>query len=1327
MKSSEEDLYNIDKYSDEDLYNMLDMNNPSDRELEAKIVTMINKYEEMEGNNAEKLKQFFEDMHERFFDEGEKVIELEDEDYTEGFENMDKASTSDEEKVKFSDYKNVFGKNEVTDRGEADKGLVQTTPLFYGASQLNPVLKETQKRVLQLDSQFRNYDNYPESTDYIVNLSEQLHNVVSLRLHSVNIPYTWYNVSNVYNANYFKLLGNVDGLKGVYDLTFNIDAGTYNTQQLVDAINASIANVSANNTDIEFGTTAASHDVETSKITLTFDIQQVYNETNYYIYFNYYTSPFDSRTAVNAITGSNKIQSIRQLSIPGFLGYGNLVIPKYQNTNYVHSAPQIAVEDSYSMESIYSHYIYAFDATGAKTPEGDPIQYNYFDPNQHFYLIINDDSNNVIGNNYFTIKTFDGPDPYDASSTILDSFNIEFGDVSGFYTRSTLLESINRSLTNCEFLSSNASLNQIDISYNEQDDTNNYVVTMQRFQLRTLLNRSTTQKKRNAKQVVLFPDEQLVFNALPVNLRNNWPGPLWTGQSSCFMFDIDNKFTQSNAVQAEIGHMRTRFKIDSQPTMTFRCIKDGGVYDNAANNRSITMETSDDAGFPDGYKLMDYFGVYSYDVTDNIADQPSEQVYEYSEVNTRFEEVNQTISNGYIDVSAFYDVGSLLNRIQVSMNTYFNETMYTFDFTNFFFNDLNELGASHEDINGNTGNGFNLSDVSYSVITGLNGPGNDANGDHETSLDVGFTGTTATIPMGSNSDTENQPLNVIYSKQGTFNVKFPFRISNLNNRIVVNADGATVPGLAGLNGQPGWPYTIYIPEGNYAQPYLLVNAINDTFSKIQGTTDSNGNPLYGLNMSQSQFYMSSIDGSDTYNWALRLAVTNNISQNEYVLEFGDTKSDYENPWIDANGNERYSLDSSGNLVTSGNAFTGTSWNAYLGFTDVSYSLVPPITGSGSMREGSEVVSSRDVMNDLSGSIFIYENNIENASGVVGYSKNNTLSFLPQTNVKGLIDASGIKRIEIEIGGGIYTYYGLLNALNEQLRLNEQTIGSIVYTYYSVTSDADYTVFQMNINKVYTAQDYLLEFYNQTEVPITNKVRNITSNNSFQPITWDVTLGWMLGFRSFPVINLDVTDVSNSLYVEKQSYSLDASSGIITLIGDTGLDLFLYKTLYLIIDDFTQNHLNDGLVTGIRDNSSADKPKYSSSATKVCNPITKREQASIFSASQPGMGLTENQLYAANTISENNFVRQTTRLFSDPPYVKDMFAAIPIKVSSLSQGDLFTEYGGTLQDNARMYFGPVDITKMQIKLLNDHGDVIELNGNNWTFTLVFEYLYNLKGI
>ena len=71
--------------------------------------------------------------------------------------------------------------------------------------------------------------------------------------------------------------------------------------------------------------------------------------------------------------------------------------------------------------------------------------------------------------------------------------------------------------------------------------------------------------------------------------------------------------------------------------------------------------------------------------------------------------------------------------------------------------------------------------------------------------------------------------------------------------------------------------------------------------------------------------------------------------------------------------------------------------------------------------------------------------------------------------------------------------------------------------------------------------------------------------------------------------------------------------------------------------------------------------------------------------------------------------------------------IPIKVSGLDQGEVFVEYGGTLQDNDRKYFGPVKITKLRVKLLNDHGDVVNLNGANWSFSFVTEYLYNIKGV
>jgi hypothetical protein len=262
--------------------------------------------------------------------------------------------------------------------------------------------------------------------------------------------------------------------------------------------------------------------------------------------------------------------------------------------------------------------------------------------------------------------------------------------------------------------------------------------------------------------------------------------------------------------------------------------------------------------------------------------------------------------------------------------------------------------------------------------------------------------------------------------------------------------------------------------------------------------------------------------------------------------------------------------------------------------------------------------------------------------------------------------------------------------------------------------------------VFSAEDYELVFFDdaQTELQCsTNK--NVTGTSG--TTTWDVSIGWLMGYRTYPKYQLSPTNALNSLYVTANNYTYNSTTKVITLTSDSCVDMRVYKNLYLIIDDFTQNHLNDGLITGTRKNPNADPPVYSSRATRTCNPITDRNQSSIFNANQPGMGLTEKQLYAANVITEENLVYQTKRVFSDPPYVKDMFGLIPLKLGGLNHGAILTEYGGVLQDSVRTYFGPVNITKMNIKLLNDHGTVLDLNGANWSFSMTCEYLYNFNGI
>ena len=62
------DLYNVNKYSDEQLYDILDMSHPTDRELEAKIIQMINKYENIPTDVGKQLYDFFTSIYNRFFD-----------------------------------------------------------------------------------------------------------------------------------------------------------------------------------------------------------------------------------------------------------------------------------------------------------------------------------------------------------------------------------------------------------------------------------------------------------------------------------------------------------------------------------------------------------------------------------------------------------------------------------------------------------------------------------------------------------------------------------------------------------------------------------------------------------------------------------------------------------------------------------------------------------------------------------------------------------------------------------------------------------------------------------------------------------------------------------------------------------------------------------------------------------------------------------------------------------------------------------------------------------------------------------------------------------
>ena len=229
-----------------------------------------------------------------------------------------------------------------------------------------------------------------------------------------------------------------------------------------------------------------------------------------------------------------------------------------------------------------------------------------------------------------------------------------------------------------------------------------------------------------------------------------------------------------------------------------------------------------------------------------------------------------------------------------------------------------------------------------------------------------------------------------------------------------------------------------------------------------------------------------------------------------------------------------------------------------------------------------------------------------------------------------------------------------------------------------------------------------------------------------------TLGWLMGYR---IPYSPVKQVGN--------------------VASSVLDLNGTKYLILVIDDYNQNHVNNGLVSISQFSNTLKIPSYySPDIPYTC--ITPEQQgnnlAQLISElnSQGGdeninnglliagkyddnyaatqivlpsapRTLTKSQLYTINSINSNN--NNLTNYLAKAPTSSDILAIIPVKTSvGVPTGSLLVEFSGSLQDSNRTYFGPVNIDRMAVRLLDDKGNVLNLNGIDWCCTIKCECLY-----
>jgi hypothetical protein len=234
-----------------------------------------------------------------------------------------------------------------------------------------------------------------------------------------------------------------------------------------------------------------------------------------------------------------------------------------------------------------------------------------------------------------------------------------------------------------------------------------------------------------------------------------------------------------------------------------------------------------------------------------------------------------------------------------------------------------------------------------------------------------------------------------------------------------------------------------------------------------------------------------------------------------------------------------------------------------------------------------------------------------------------------------------------------------------------------------------------------------------------------------------TLGWVMGFR---------------LPTQPIFTGGNTPTAVINLFGT--------KYFILVLDDYNQNHINNGLITITELSKTLPLPSYyNSSQPYICIPSisylldtntignvsnindetavalginTNNFYNSIQDKTDLGFGkiqqilpsaprtLTQAQIYTVNEIIKNR--SKTTTFMAKAPTNSDTFALIPIKYGGMTTGQLYVETSGQFQDNKRIYFGPVNIDRLRIRLLDDRGNLIDLHGADWSVTLISDNLY-----
>ena len=293
--------------------------------------------------------------------------------------------------------------------------------------------------------------------------------------------------------------------------------------------------------------------------------------------------------------------------------------------------------------------------------------------------------------------------------------------------------------------------------------------------------------------------------------------------------------------------------------------------------------------------------------------------------------------------------------------------------------------------------------------------------------------------------------------------------------------------------------------------------------------------------------------------------------------------------------------------------------------------------------------------------------------------------------------------KLEISSGSYNNASLVTEINTSIQglIGDASVDLVVSIN---TTSNKITITNTNNsgnNNTYNIifYDYLdneQNFSNQSINGLSPEVQSKINNN----------LGWLLGFRS-------INNENNCL-----EYLIGPGS---ILVAESLCYIPYTKYFVISIDDLNKNQTNKGLVQISNGKQFIKQPKYFKNIDSSENDLRCLTDSNCNTyVNSSGRALTKNQIYSALQINNYraSFNEKNSKI--DANTISNVFAIVPFENKSLVWGEsIFTSDKNRFK---RKYNGPVNISKLHIKLMDDKGNLLNLNGGEWSFTMMSTHLY-----